>query len=497
MSMPSLSVCMIVKNEEKNLPTALRSVEGFADEVVVVDTGSEDRTVEVARSHDAKVFHFPWCDDFAAARNESLKHATKDYILWLDGDDEIDADNRRLIKEHLRKNRGKAVFLNVTSVEQNRAKAVRQLRMFPNRKGIRFQGRIHEQVFDSVKARGVQPSVCGAAILHHGYSDAGDTDKKLKRNLALLEAELNDNPENIACLYFLGRTLDGLKRTEEALACYDRVLEMVPRRPGALDEMAYKAIFFEKAIAMRALGREEETLAFLEKSRGILEGFVLFHYVLGEIYYFRKEYEQAFAELTKIKDQDFSNVIIPINAARSMFVARRYLGLSALMLKDYGTAGNAFGKCVGIEPADIEVRHYLALAREKTGDIKGAVEACREGASFDKGDSLQKRSFMLLLRGNDFAGAVKDYLGLSLGKAHTDAVAGMFYLSCRLFHAPGIRSYYGLLQGRFGLAEKEFPENLQAVKESMSKTGDVEALQYLESGVSVLLGETQKNLPEN
>ena len=79
---------MIVKNEQENLPTCLASVEGIFDEIIVVDTGSTDRTKEIACEFGAKVFDFEWVDSFAAARNEVLAHATGDYAFWLDADDE-------------------------------------------------------------------------------------------------------------------------------------------------------------------------------------------------------------------------------------------------------------------------------------------------------------------------------------------------------------------------------------------------------------------------
>ena len=107
---PRLSVCMIVKNEERFLGQCLASVKDIADELIVIDTGSTDRTVEIAREHGAQVGHFEWCNDFAAARNASIAPATGDWILFLDADEELspaekqnlpallDSDNVALIR---------------------------------------------------------------------------------------------------------------------------------------------------------------------------------------------------------------------------------------------------------------------------------------------------------------------------------------------------------------------------------------------------------------
>ena len=96
---------MIVRNEEKNLPDCLGSAKGLFDEIVVVDTGSTDRTQEIARDFGAKVFEFTWINDFAAARNAALSHATGDYAFWLDADDVLDShqcDNLRRLLDGLR-----------------------------------------------------------------------------------------------------------------------------------------------------------------------------------------------------------------------------------------------------------------------------------------------------------------------------------------------------------------------------------------------------------
>ena len=88
---PTISLCMIVKNEEENLPNALNSVKDVVDEIIIVDTGSTDNTIEIAKSFGAKVYYYEWNDDFASARNEALKHATCEWILSMDADDEMNA----------------------------------------------------------------------------------------------------------------------------------------------------------------------------------------------------------------------------------------------------------------------------------------------------------------------------------------------------------------------------------------------------------------------
>jgi len=110
----TVSLCMIVKNEAERLGDCLRDVRAAVDEMIVVDTGSEDATQTVATGLGAKVFDFPWCNDFSAARNASLQHATGDYVLWLDADDRLDADEAdklRRLKARLPASRNMPIIL--------------------------------------------------------------------------------------------------------------------------------------------------------------------------------------------------------------------------------------------------------------------------------------------------------------------------------------------------------------------------------------------------
>ena len=96
---PRLSVCMIVRNEEKLLPRCLTSVHDVADELIIMDTGSEDNTMSIARSFGANVYEFEWCDDFSAARNEAIKYATGEWILQIDADEELLPESAKLLKQ--------------------------------------------------------------------------------------------------------------------------------------------------------------------------------------------------------------------------------------------------------------------------------------------------------------------------------------------------------------------------------------------------------------
>lgn len=204
---PMLSVCMIAKDEEENIGRALRSVCGVAGEIILVDTGSTDNTVPIARSYGAKVYQIPWGADFSAARNESLAHATGDWILVLDADEAVSQEFRRNILKRLRAVHGvdalsQPLINIVNGQEQDR---VSVLRLFRNRAAYRFEGRVHEQVHPSILRAGGKIGKEPTAILHYGYSSAESLRKgRRRRNRELLEAGYRENPERVDYWYHLG-----------------------------------------------------------------------------------------------------------------------------------------------------------------------------------------------------------------------------------------------------------------------------------------------------
>jgi glycosyltransferase involved in cell wall biosynthesis len=133
----------MVKNEEPSLPACLASLAGVADDVVVVDTGSSDRTRDVARQHGARVFDFPWCDDFSAARNECLRHAHGDWVLWLDADERFDDANRerlRALRSTLGDDPAAYVFTQRSAATASTSTLrVQQVRLFRRHADVRWE----------------------------------------------------------------------------------------------------------------------------------------------------------------------------------------------------------------------------------------------------------------------------------------------------------------------------------------------------------------------
>ncbi|BBD57995.1 glycosyl transferase family protein [Nostoc sp. HK-01] len=191
----SISLCMIVKNEETALPKCLNSVKDFVDEMVVLDTGSSDRTAEIAQQFGAKVHHFQWSNNFSTARNAALKYVTGDWVLVLDADEILTPSIVPQLQEVIQSD--EYILINLIRQEVGAIQSPYSLvsRLFRNHPEIRFERPYHALVDDSVAAiLQKEPHwqvgyLQGVAILHTGYqkSAIAQNNKSVKAQAAMLE----------------------------------------------------------------------------------------------------------------------------------------------------------------------------------------------------------------------------------------------------------------------------------------------------------------------
>jgi tetratricopeptide (TPR) repeat protein len=277
------SVCVIARNEQSTLPRCLESVTGLVDEMILVDTGSNDRTKELAAGLGAQVFDFPWCDSFAAARNECLKHATSQWILTLDADDFLDENNRQklrrlldTLREKSRENGarpleatgGQTPFSGQTPFAyvlrclclpdglSNSGTVVDHVRLFRNHPEIRWKYRVHEQILPAIRRLGGEVRWTDIVIKHTGYLDPVTLRKKQERNRRLLEMDYAEHPDDPFVLFNLGWLYQGLGRQAEAVPLLQKSLE----RSDSGDSITRK-LHVLLAQCYERLGRPELALA--------------------------------------------------------------------------------------------------------------------------------------------------------------------------------------------------------------------------------------------
>ncbi len=285
-----LSLVMIVKNEARCLARCLRSVQAIADEIIITDTGSTDNTVKIATEYGAKVSHFKWVNDFAAARNFALAQATGDWMLVLDADEfaseKLAGEIRRFIAGPPQIGRLK-IISDFRHNGQTQRSSTYVARLFP--RGLKFEGRIHEQIASSL------PRVNLAGELgHDGYLETHKTD----RNVKLLQAELVRDPESAYLHFQIALEYASLNQASEAFVHLQKARRLMKRT----DPFAPNVVvdFLYAAMAMK------EFSAGIEVIRGHeawLEDFPDFHHVCGLFYlnYVGSNPAQNIGDLPKIE----------------------------------------------------------------------------------------------------------------------------------------------------------------------------------------------------
>ena len=167
---PTVALCMIVKNEESYLCDCLKSVVDLVDEIVVVDTGSDDGTLEILRDFDIEAHRFPWANNFAAARNEALKHASCDWIFQIDADERLLPESRDELKTALKNKKVTSISVLIDSPKSDgKGHISRAHRLFRNVPGISYSGRIHEQISPSVAKLNGHEGESNIRLQHLGY----------------------------------------------------------------------------------------------------------------------------------------------------------------------------------------------------------------------------------------------------------------------------------------------------------------------------------------
>ncbi|EXG83403.1 methyltransferase, FkbM family [Clostridium sp. ASBs410] len=349
-----LSQCMIVKNEEKNIRRALSWGKGIVCEQIVVDTGSSDHTVQIAEEMGAKVFHFPWGNDFSAAKNFALEQANGDWIAFLDADEYFSEEDARkilpLLKNSMKQfspiDRPQIVRTMIANLNNsgNVFSTAMQSRIFRNNPSLRYVNRIHEQLSLAGEGKVVTLDATDLLTIYHtGYSaTAYEETGKIGRNRSLLEEEVEREPENYNAWSYLGDTLLVEKKLKESEAAYNRVMEHMGE---SVMEDRKDATFCNllKIKYMTHWEGEKEILSIYQKAKDYsctspdLEYWMgLWYYQQGEEEKGRSYLELALSNLDK--NRLLSNLTIAgdlSNVYQKLFISYKKMGRPSEMIR-YG-----------------------------------------------------------------------------------------------------------------------------------------------------------------
>ncbi|HYV38483.1 MAG TPA: glycosyltransferase [Gemmataceae bacterium] len=359
-----VSLCMIVRNEQQHLEACLKSVADLVDEMIVVDTGSTDNTKDIAARCGAKVFDFQWTESFAAARNESIKHATGDWILWLDADERLDDVNRGRVRNLLSNLKDENVAYVMRQFSRLQAVApaavqVGQVRLFRNRPDIRWQYRVHEQILLAVRNAGGLPCLTDIVIDHAGYSDPPVQGSKVDRNRRLLELELKEHPDDAFVLYNLGAVRLTQERCMEALELFQRSLNQ-----SQPDNALVRKLYALMTRAHHKLGCKDEAMTACSNGLSNFpdDGELLFWQAI--LLHEQKDLSGAAASLESLLRARPTQNFTSIDAGLYTYRARHFLAEICLELNRPKDAENhwlvALEQCPTFTPARIELAKLFA-----------------------------------------------------------------------------------------------------------------------------------------
>jgi len=292
---PTISLCMIVKNEEFFLPKCLNSVKDFVDEIVIVDTGSTDETVKIAERYNAKIYHHPWENSFSKARNYSLKYATSDWIFILDADEELDAKDASGLKTVIYECDADLLYLQVLdkTMEGEVVSVSNSERVFRNHLGIKYEGTVHNYL----KYNG-NTKVANIKLFHYGYNLAKEKmEKKFVRTSSLLKEQIKNNPSNPMPHHFLAVAFSDKNMNDE---CIDEALKAIKLFEHKNINTEVKLLtcytasfaFFNKDDLVNA---EYYAMKSVNSYSDYLDGY----FILSSIYMRQKEYDKCIKATNK------------------------------------------------------------------------------------------------------------------------------------------------------------------------------------------------------
>ena len=278
-SRSTVSLCMIVKDEEEHLAKCLQSVRPVVDEIIVVDTGSRDRSRDIARVFGAKVFDFEWTEDFAEARNYSLSKANGKMVFVMDADEVISPLDYELFRQTAKQSsRQRSAFIINTrnyTIDNNLVGWVAnegyydieeagtgwtpsaKIRLFPNEPHIRFNFPVHEMVEPSLQKMGIAMKLCKFQVHHYGKLNRDKSEKKGEAYYEIGCKKLEEMGDAPVALRELAIQAEGLKKHEEAIELWQRFIAIVPNEPKA---------YINMGISYCSLGQFDKVLATAEKA---------------------------------------------------------------------------------------------------------------------------------------------------------------------------------------------------------------------------------------
>ncbi len=364
-----ISLTMIVRNEARVLRACLASAKPFFRELIVVDTGSTDETVAIAREFGARVFEIEWPESFAAARNEALRHALGKWVFWMDADDTLPwACGEALLQAALGAPPGVAGFIVPVQFVDDGTVAggtrVDHVKLFRNLPGLTWEGRIHEQILSSLGKHGAVAR-SGALVLHSGYdgSPAGQA-KKRERNMRLLKLDLEQRPDHPFVLFNMGMEEHYSGNHEEAVGWLKRSIDA-----SGGDESHLRKAWALLALSLKALERDDDCRQALEHGLAAFPEDPELHFQAGLFHAAAGDLEAAKGHYLQAADRDIAGHYSSLDVGILGYKAYHNLAGVLWQLGDYRGAREWWEEAVEAAPEFLPSAFALFDAALETGDF--------------------------------------------------------------------------------------------------------------------------------
>ena len=379
-----ISLCMIVKNEETFLASCLESLKDFVDEINIVDTGSTDGTLEIARRYTDRIEHREWRNDFAWARNESLAMATKRWVITLDADEELTPESGPMlvalgsVPAYL-----EPVYLRIANLvnDQSGAGTMSHLlpRIFPNTTQIRYQGVIHENIALVGSREPLVGVLSPIGIIHKGYTAAIIAGRnKAERNLPLLARAIEENAEDSFSWFNYGVSSIAAEEIDRGIEAFEKMFA-IDNVSGTVK--SYHALAYLTLAGAYANFRDdvEKAIEVVDKCLDIYPDYTNAFFAKGDILTSARRYDEAReAFVRSIETRTAAARHFMVDDEIFQWKAQYSIAITYLKTDEPDKAADWFKKALENKPDSFLIRRQLARALEKAQHLYDADIAFRD-----------------------------------------------------------------------------------------------------------------------
>ncbi|MEA4841971.1 MAG: glycosyltransferase [[Clostridium] symbiosum] len=368
-----ISLCMIVKNEEKYIAQCLKSAALLVDEIIIVDTGSTDNTLEIASEFQPKIFRHPWENDFGKARNHSLAQATGDWILVLDADESLYMEDIQKLKDILKQTKANGVSLKfhnfIDEGSEENYNTHMGVRIFKNH-CFHYQGAIHEQLMPINNTVAINIETTDVRVRHFGYLKSNSGKKKRERNIPIIQKLLDENPQDSFQLFNMGNEYMSDDDYNKALFYFEKAYE---NKDATLAYCPH--LIFRRAICLHYLKRDEESLAILGEGVMLYPKCIDYEYLRGRIYKSHKQYSMAIASFEKCISIGAAPLNLTFFSDTEGFRSFVELGHIYFLQDDFEKALSYYLKALGLKNNHYELLYKCGELFNKMHSDKNLVGA--------------------------------------------------------------------------------------------------------------------------